>query len=247
MISKQTIKNIKFIFSLVIIYVLVFELIISDNKYIPSPLVLSESILHIITVYNFFFALLFSFSIVYLSILLSFFIVYYFRGALIKNLIKYRNKTNLLSIFKYFPAFFVIIIFSVWFKENNTAEIVFCFLVSFFMLLKKINKLIIDVKEEHIIFAHQINPKRIFSEVYWKSIFPKLYSYLYELQVYLWILILIYEFVSETRGVGFVYKLAFNYNDIGGLFSISIIMSIVLLLCNLFIKNFEKKKIYWSI
>lgn len=246
MISQQSKKNLKFIFSLLIFYIVLFEFLLPRNNFIPQPIIFYESFLHLWSVYHLLFPLLSTATIVYLSILISFVFVFYFRIVIIKNIISYRAIFQVFNIFKYFPAFFIVLLFSLWFKDSLSAEIVFAILVSSIMLIKKINQLILDVKNEYIIFAHQINPNKMFSEVYWKSILPKLFSYLYDLQFYLWILILIYEFISESYGIGLIYKQAFTYNDIGAIFSISVTVSLIIWLSNFLIKLIEKKKIYWD-
>lgn len=247
MIQKQIIQNIKFIVVLFIIYFVLFEFIFPKNKFIPQPNVLIESFIHLWSFYNFFFALISTTSIIYFSILISFFFLHYFRIVIIKNIISFNSSLNVLNIFKYFPAFFIVILFSVWFQGNLVAEIIFALLISLTMMLKKISSLISDVKKEYIIFAHQVNPNKMFSEVYWKNILPNLIFYFYDLQIYLWILILIYEFISESYGVGLIYRKAYDYNDIGAIYSITITMSVVIWLSNLLLRFIEKKKIYWSI
>ncbi len=247
MISYQTQKNLKFIFSLFVLYLILFEFIIPKNKFIPQPTTFFESFLHLWSVYDLLFPLLSTASIVYLSIFISFLFVYYFRSLIIKNVITYRSKLQVLNVFKYIPAFFIVLLFSLWFRDSFSAEIVFAILVSLVMIVKKINELILDVKKEYVIFAHQVNPNKIFSEVYWKSILPKLFTYLYELQFYLWILILVYEFISESYGIGSIYKQALTYFDIGAVFSISITVSMIIWLSNFIIKLIEMKKIFWNI
>lgn len=246
MISYQTKRNLKFLFSLLILYLVLFELILPKNKFIPQPTTFFESFLHLWSIYGLLLPLISTATIVYFSILISYLFVFYFRILIIKNVISYNSKLQVLKVFKYLPAFFIVLLFSLWFKDSLSAEIVFGILVSLVMIIKKINELILDVKKEYIIFAHQVNPNKMFSEVYWKSILPKLFSYLYDLQFYLWILILVYEFISESYGIGLIYKQALTYKDIGAIFSISIIVSIIIWISNFFIKLIEMKKIFWS-
>jgi len=246
MISQNIKNNLRFLFTILFVYIILFEFIIPPNKFIPQPTILWESIIHLWTIYNFGLALISTATIVYISIMISFLWVIYFRGLIIKYLVTYKKSFEVFRIFRYFPAFFFAILFAVWFKSSLTAEIIFGFLVSLILILLKMNELIPEVKSEFIIFTHQTNPRKMFSETYWKSILPKLFQHLYRIQIYLWTLILIYEFISESIDVGLVYKNALSYNDLGAIISISIFMSIVVWLSNIILKYVEKKMIYWE-
>lgn len=246
MISESVKNYLKFILTILFIYIILFEFIIPPNKFIPQPSVLWESIVHLWTIYNFGLALISTATIVYISIMLSFIMAIYFRGLMLKYMINYKKFLELLRVFRYFPAFFFAILFSIWFKASLTAEIIFGFLVSIILILIKMNELIPNVKNEFIIFTHQTNPGKMFSETYWKSILPDLMQHLHRVQFYLWTLILIYEFISDSFGVGYIYKITLMYNDLGAIISISIFMSIIVLLSNIVLKYIEKKMIYWE-
>jgi ABC-type nitrate/sulfonate/bicarbonate transport system permease component len=58
--------------------------------------------------------------------------------------------------------------------------------------------------------------------------------------------VLIYEFIGNSGGLGYLYSVLLEYLDFAGLFAVAIIISLLIWLGNLVLKFFDNKLIYWK-
>ncbi len=234
--------------TLIFIYILLFQFILPVNKVLPKPSLLIESFIIIWSDYNLLTSLAVTSTVIYLSLILSSIVIYWLGKVIIMIAMEYRNSYELVQLLKYFPAFFFAIIFVYWFGNSIWGELLFAFCISLFFLKRNIFDLSINVKETYIITAKNLGllNNEIYSDVIKKAIFPKLYNSLKPIHNYLWIIILIYEFISQKNGLGGVYYTALLYNDFTALFSVAILISLLIWIGDFMINFITKKIFFWE-
>jgi len=236
-------KKLLLVVSMIFIYIVIFEFVLIPIKFIPKPSILFDSFISLWDSYNLA-ALLFSTtSIIYLSLVIGYFLISISSKYLLKIVYEFPGMMNLSVPFKYFSIFFFALLFNLWFSNSLTAEFFFAILVVISFLLSVLNKSSKKTKEEYILTAKSLglNNNEIYGKVIWKEIEPTIFGGLTALHVSLWMIILIYEFVGKTDGIGSLYYSAYFYNDIGAVVALGILTSLLILIGNMIIKFLHRK------
>lgn len=241
-------SKVTFVLVLLFTYIILFEFILPFNKVLPKPSLLYESFLYIWKDYDLLSALAITSTVIYLAIILAYLVVYVSAGIIIKFALEYPDAIEKLKVFRYFPAFFIAILFSYWFGESLVAEFVFAFLTSFALILFH---LISEIKNHNPVYADTasnlgLNKYSICSKVIFKDIQPNHFNGLIRIHYYLWILVMIYEFINNIGGFGGVYKTALIYRDFVGLFSVALVISILILFGSIVINYIKEKLFFWE-
>jgi ABC-type nitrate/sulfonate/bicarbonate transport system permease component len=102
--------------------------------------------------------------------------------------------------------------------------------------------------EEYVLAARSLglDKDEIYSKIIWKELQPKVFGGLLKIHLSLWMIVLVYEFVSQTEGVGAVYFSAFQYDDVGAVIALGILISLLILLGNMLIKFLNNKIFFWE-
>ncbi len=248
-IEKGNFKHQILVFlSVIFVYVLLFEFILPVNKVLPKPTLLLESYSSLWTDYNLFSAFAVTTSVIYLSLLLGYLFIILISGPLIKSFIETPGLYNGLKIFRYFPAFFFAVLFAFWFDGSIISEFLFSFIAVVFFLGLNIIENIKSVKEEYLDSAKSLNipNSKIYSEIIWKSIQPDVFNSIFKLHVYIWVLVLVFEFIGGRDGFGLIYRTVFAYNDLAALFALAVLISILIWFGKVLIRLFQNRLIYWE-
>ncbi len=247
--KKIILKNrLTFLFVLLFVYILLFEFILPVNKILPKPSLLLDSIPALFSEYNLLYEMAITTSIIYLAIAIGFLFVwmlsFYFATIVNRNIGIFNN----LRLFKNFPAFFFAILFAFWFEGSVFAELLFTVIVStFFISISFMNSAItLPTEYKDAAKSLMIEEMKFHNNITWKYSLPKMFDELHKLHYYLWVLVLIFEFVSALNGFGSIYKLALNYNDLSVIILLGIIIALLIWLGNSIIDNIEKKLIFWK-
>lgn len=248
--NKNLLKSkVYFVGILLFIYIILFEFILPVNKVLPKPSLLYESLfIYIWRDYNLISAIAITTTIIYSSIILSYLFIYFLAGTIIKYTVEFPEAIEKLKVFKYFPAFFFAILFSYWFDNSIVAEFLFALISSFGLILFN---MISEIKNHNPIYTEVainlgLEKKSIYSKVIFKNIQPNLFIGLNRIHYYLWILIMIYEFICGINGFGGVYKTALLYRDFAGLYSIALVISILILVGSFLINIIKEKLFFWE-
>lgn len=248
--QNNTALKSKFIFFavLVFIYISLFEFTLPINKVLPKPSMLLESFFSIWPVYNLFIAFAITTTIVYLSLAIGYLLLIVKSRYIITAAYEYNNSVETLKLFRYFPPFFAAILFAFWFRDSIAAEALFGLLSVAFILGGKLFVESKNAKSEFILTGRNLglSKNEIYSKIIWKSVEPIVYKELSRVHYFLWIIIMIYEFIAEIEGFGGVYRIALLYNDFSALISIAIFISIIIWLGNLIIDVLGKKMFSWE-
>ncbi|MBU2493937.1 MAG: hypothetical protein KJ571_15015 [Bacteroidetes bacterium] len=240
-------KKLIILLLVIAVYYFLFEFILPLNRILPKPSLLIESYSSLWNDYNLFSAFLVSASAVYTSIIVGYLIVNFTSGFWISTFIKNEKLLVPFKIFRYFPAFFYAVIFAFWFPESIIAEYFFGLIAAVFYFVLTIKNELPNVKIEYIDSAKSlsISESKINSIVLWKIIQPNVYDSISKLHYYIWVLVLIFEFIGKISGFGGIYNSLLTYNDFAALFALAIFISIIIFAGNSFINFFKNKIIYW--
>jgi len=248
--KKIILKNrLTFLFVLLFVYVLLFEFILPVNKILPKPSLLIDSIPALFSEYNLLSEMAITTSIIYLAIAIGFLFVWMLSFSLANIVNRNIGLFNNLRLFKNFPAFFFAILFAFWFEGSVFAELLFTTIVSTFFIAISFMNSAITLPHEYKDAANSllIQGKEYHKNVTWKYSLPKMFDELHRLHYYLWVLVLIFEFVSAINGFGSIYKLALDYNDLSVIILLGIIIALLIWLGNSIIDYIEKKLIFWKV
>ena len=240
-------KKIKIIPVIIALYVFLFEFILPINKVLPKPSLIYESIFSLWSDYNLLGAFAVSASAVYTSIIVGYLIINFTSGFWISVFKKNENILLPFRFFRYFPAFFYAVIFAFWFPESIFAEYFFALIAAVFFIALTMKTEIPKVKKEYLDSAKSlgVSESNINSKIIWKLIQPQVFESLTRLHYYLWVLVLVFEFIGKISGFGGIYDQLLSYNDFAGLFTLAIFISVIIFAGNSFINFFKNKIIYW--
>ncbi|MEW6652597.1 MAG: hypothetical protein AB1394_03905 [Bacteroidota bacterium] len=239
-------NKLNLLFALFFVYLILFEFILEHNKFLPKPSILFESLFQIWKDYNLLSGIIITAGIVYFSIAISFILLWMLKTPLIKFFANHSSGLGSLQLLKSIPVFMLIMLTSLWFEASELAKSVFIFLVTFFTLLRVLAKELPLTKKEYLETAFNLSPDKIYSEVYWKSSLPSLFELAVRFQRVLWLIVLVYEFVSMSFGMGTIMRLALLYQDLSGIIIIGIIQAILIWLGTITLQFLKKKIAFWE-
>lgn len=245
---KQIKENLKILFTLVFVYVVLFEFALPPNDILPKPSLLLEAFTSLFGDYDILDKLFITASSVYAGMLLGFGLLYISRSFLYKTSGMFSKNTPGFNIFRYIPAFFYAVLFSFWFEASIWAELVFAVIAVYFLLVKSYVSATGNVKEEYITAARSLgySDKRISDEIIWKAVLPEIMSQLKTVHYYIWTGIIVYEFVGNNNGIGFIYNSIIEYKDLSALLGLAILLSILVLIGVIVLNSVSKKIINWE-
>ena len=245
-INNKKYNSVIIYFALIMIYIVLGELT-SLLNFLPKPSILFESFVSLWSDYNLFAELSISTAAVYLGLLFGIAIL----ELLSKYLISLKNESGKVfeyfAFLKYFPAFFFAILFSFWFPDSIIAEIIFSTLAVLAILIPFAQKAFSDANKSFIdsALSYKVSKSEL-TNIIWKDSQPKIYEKLTRVHYYLWILIMIFEFIGAYNGVGSVYYKAHNFNDYTAFFSLAILIAILIWLGDSLIRLLKNKIIFWE-
>lgn len=238
----------KLIFALLFVYICLFEFILEANRILPKPTLLLESFVSIWKDYDLLFALIITISVIYLSMIAGYFFIYAVKNLLCRIYYSYPLMLSGSKVFKYFPAFFYAVLFEYWFRGSYAAEFFFAFLAIVSLYLSSFYSVIKEVAPEYTLFARSLKlpESEIFSKVVWNAQRPGLLKSVKRFNFYLWVLVLLFEFIANVEGLGKVYHQMLIYRDLSGLISVALIMAVTLYVTNKLIEFIIEKSVTWK-
>ncbi len=224
-------KNIYYIASFFLIWIMLFEFLLPVNKILPKPSLVIDSFVDLFTLYKLHYHLLSSTGVIYVSILFAYLLIIGIGSNLYKTNSFIINFIDSFEWYlKYIPGIVLALFLIMWFPGSELIEFIFAFLTSFFSLLIIFKKESKNVKEEYISAAKSLgaDDKKIYKSVVLKCIQPAIIVQIKELHFYLWALLIAFEYIKGGIGVGSMMKDIIAYNDLSALFSTTIIISFVI-------------------
>ncbi|HZW39257.1 MAG TPA: hypothetical protein VFF33_08175 [Ignavibacteriaceae bacterium] len=248
---KKNHKNILIIVSTIfLLYIILFEFIIPKNHFLPQPSIVLMSFPFLFTDYNIEIHLLSTIAIVYSSLLLSYLLLW----SLKKH---YHKKQDTLLDFvfsiewfsEFIPGILIGLILIYWFPNSELVEFVFTTFISFsYLFIKAHNESrLVPVQYAETFAVLNADKEFISSNIIWKYIQPSLMNHFKDIHLYLWSLLIAFEYIRGGWGIGSMIRNLFNNHDLSGLFSTLIIIGVIIFIGNFIINTIKKKIFHWSI
>ena len=252
MASSFTSKRSPLIFVLFyfILWIILFEFILPVNSILPKPSIVLQSFGALWQDYHLPSNFLTTVSSVYLAIIIAYLLTHFLSHFLVtgKNFLKdFIHSFNWFS--RFLPGILIGFLLIYWFPNSIIIEFVFAFFTSFLSFIIFIQKKIEALPTEYIDSARSlgISEKRIRKEIIWKSLQPEIFGHIYELHLYIWSLIIAFEFIKGDYGLGNIFRQALLYKDLSALFSTFIIVGVTIFLGKAIISYLNKKFAFWSL
>lgn len=237
-----------FIFSLIFIYIVLFEFIIPANKFLPKPSILLDSIPSLFNDYNFLFSFLFTVSTIYATMVISYFFIKAGNQLLINFLNQFPGLKNLFVLGKYFIPIFLVFLFELWFSSSVWGEYLYVLIIIMGILKESVSNQIKNIRTEFIDSAKSlgIDDSGIIKNVVWKSLQPGLFSSLRKNHIIIWGYLLLYEFICNTGGIGSIFNTALNYNDLSIVVLLITLTIFTFLIMEYAFEQLRKKYFFWT-
>ncbi len=244
--KQLTISSITVVLTL--LYIVIFEFTLVEQSFFPKPSLLLEAFISLWNQYNLLDVFFETTAIIFPAILAAILLLEMGIKVFLAIFLDYSGIKNIVAPFRYFSFFFFAILFNLLFPESLLAEFIFASLFILGKLFGILSESIDLITEEYINTAKSLGLSKgdILSKVIWKNIKPTIYNNLTVIHTQTWVVVIVYEFVGMLNGVGSIYKIAFDYNDLSAIFALGIFIAVVILIVNLLIKIVVSKLIFWK-
>ena len=231
-----------------LLWIILFEFILPVNKILPKPSIVLESFSALWSYYNLPVNYLSTISAIYVSLFL-----YY---LLVKVLSPYlKEKDNSITVFinslewfsQFIPGIIIGLLLIFWFPATGYVEFVFAFVTAFASIMIKFQNESDTADEEYILSARSLglNENEVTKKIIWKNVEPKLIEHMFDLHLYLWGMLIVFEFIKGGPGLGVIFRKALEYDDLSAIFSVFLITGISVYLGTILLKYIRKKFVFW--
>ena len=239
-----------FILFYFILWIVLFEFILPVNNFLPKPSIVFQSFGALWEDYNLPFNFLDTIAAVYLSIIVAYLLVHFFSHFFVASksfLTDFVHSFNWFS--KFLPGILIGFLLIYWFPDSFFIEFIFAFSTTLLSLIIFLQNEIEKLPDEYIDAGKSlgISEKRIRKEITWKSVQPAIFNHIYELHLYIWSLIIAFEFIKGNYGLGNIFRQALLYKDLSALFSTFIIVGVTIFLGKTVISYLNEKFAFWSL
>jgi len=238
-----------FLLAYLLIWLILFEFIIPASNVLPKPSIVFQSFGALWSDYNLLTNFLSTVSSIYLPLIIAYFLVMIISEFLFNRKSFFAAFISSIHWFgKYLPGLLIAFIIIYWFPDSNYIESVFVFFTALSSMIIFYQLEIENVEQEYIDSALSlgISKSNLNRKVLWKSVQPKLFSHIFEMHLYIWSMIIAFEFIKGGFGLGVVLKNALLYRDLSALFSIFIITGVTIFIGQTIIRFLKKKFAFWS-
>lgn len=238
-----------FVLSYFITWILLFEFILPVNKIFPKPSVVLEAFIDLTKNFDLITHYLSSLGVIYLSMMAGYFIVFLLRSTL---LTKENFSFNIIKSIEWYTNYIPAIVFGIfliyWFPTSEIIEFVFSTILTVFTLTFAVKTAKKNVKSEFLDSASSlgISNKIIKCEIIWKSILPELKKEIFRLHIFLWSVLISFEFIKGGYGLGVLFKSALSYNDISGLVAVTLLTGISIFIFDGALKKILNRVVFWE-
>jgi ABC-type nitrate/sulfonate/bicarbonate transport system permease component len=245
--KKSGLTPVLYFAAFIFAYIILFEFLLPSGI-LPPPSLLPASFLSLWNDYDLFMHFLYTVSDVYIALAAGYVCVFLLRSFIIQAAYKNTDIAKAFSPFVYFPIIFFVGIFIYWLPENNAYEYLFTFVVSLFLAAKKLYTESTKINREYIeaALSMKIPQTKIYSDVIWKASQPEVFNEMKNIHLYIFNILIFFEFIRGSYGIGSLYKLTFLYNDFSGFLIVSIFLAVIFYIGNLAIEALKNKLINWE-
>lgn len=238
-----------FLFAYLLLWIILFEFVLPVNRILPKPSIVFLSLGDLWHIYNFGLNYLSTFSIIIFSIVSAYFLVWLFRMPLSgENAVTYGFITSAEWISNYIPGVISGLLLIFWLPDFEFVDLIFAFSSVLVSLVIKFKKEIKSVRPEYIDSIRSLGAteKFIAEKVIWKSIEPELFDHLIKLNFYLWTVLIIFEYIKGTHGLGSVLRLTIQFNDLSAFFTSLMVIGLSVFIIILLGSLIKRKYFFWE-
>ena len=232
-----------------ILWIILFEFIIPENRFLPKPGIVLLSVHALFADYNLAPDLFTTVSAVYLPSLLAYLFLLIIRRYIFSQNGFFNRLIEIISqLSVFFPAVLLGILLIFWFPYTFITEYIFSFLVSVCWYLIVINKTKMISNKNYLVSFKSLGADDIFisKNIRWNEIKPLILSNLDDFHIHLWSLILIFEFISNRSGLGSILRQTILFHDLSALCLVIFVIAAVISAGYLFLRYIENKFVFWS-
>ncbi len=154
--SNDSIVILSFFVILLFVYIILFEFILPANRIIPKPTILLETVPVLFEEYAFISNLLFTFSVIYSVMIITYFILKIGYKALFYINELFPGIQSLFIIGKYLLPIFMIFLFNIWFGNSVYGEYLFSLIIIMGSLKAEVSNQFNNPKKEYIDSARSL-------------------------------------------------------------------------------------------
>jgi ABC-type nitrate/sulfonate/bicarbonate transport system permease component len=250
-IMKPESKNVHYyVTAYFVLWILLFEFLLPVNSVLPKPSIVLESFSDLWINYKLPINFISTVAVIYISLSMAYLFVYLLRSFLI-------GKNNFITGFilslewfsKYVPGIAIGLLLIFWFPDSEFIEFIFAFLTAFLSMVLKIQLKLNEVRLDYIDAARSLGMEErvIKRDILWKMLQPELSKHLFVIHLYIWAMLIAFEFMKGGLGIGVIFKKAIEFQDLSALFSTFLITGLTVYLGTALLKAVTNKFIYWSI
>ena len=250
-INKNSAKHLTyFILTYFLLWVVLFEFILPPNQVLPKPSIVILSFSALWKVYNLPVNFIITISAIYFSLLSAYFIIFILRNFLIRHNHILSEFVFSLSFFsEYIPGIIFGLFLIFWFPFSPYIEFIFAFGTSFFSMLIKLKEEVSNTGKEYSDSAKSLGAGDdvVRKKIIWNSAQPGLIRHMLDLHLYLWTVLIIFEYIKGQYGLGNIFRTAMRYSDLSALFTCTLIVGVTVYLGFRLIIYVRNKFFSWSI
>ncbi len=232
-----------------ILWIVLFEFVLPVNNVLPKPSIVIQSFGALWDEYHLAVNYLNTTASVYLSILFAYLLLHFLshffdnRKSVVSDFI---HSLNWFS--KFLPGILIGFLLIYWFHDSLYIEFVFALLTSFFSFVIFFQKRRAHLCHEYVDAARSLGISEISirRKVIWKSLQPEIFNHIFVLHLYIWSLVIAFEFIYGKFGIGNIFRLALQYRDLSAMFSAFLIVGITIFAGRGVIIFLKKKFAFWE-
>lgn len=229
-----------------ILWVILFEFILPINNIFPKPSIVLQSLSDLVANYDLILNYFSTISAIYFSLILAYFFAklifpFIVQGKLFASVI-----LSIERFTRYLPGILLGLLLIIWFPQSEITIFIFSFFIASTAIISHSKCLAekLELGYYYSIKTFGLSDLSIYRRIYWKAIQPDLMKFINKQNVYLWISVIIFEFINLRSGMGVIFRQIIQFKDLSAL-----IMCLVIVSFSIFISsrlmNFIKSNIFF--
>ena len=237
------------LFTLFILWIILFEFILPENSFLPKPGIVLLTIPALFDDYHLLANFFTTISAIYLPPLVAYLFLYLFRKWIFAGRGLIYQKSRFISTLAIFvPAVLAGIFLVFWFPHSFFPEYLFSFLISGCWWLIESREHLCNINENYKVAFLSLGADEDFisKNITWFEMLPGVFDKLPRFHLHFWGLILTFEFIMNYYGLGAILRQTLLYHDLSALFLLTIGISLISAAGYAFIRAIGDKFIFWS-
>ncbi len=240
-------RCIRFFLTVITVYLLLFEFILSVPNFFPAPSLILDSLFYLSEKFNIFASLAILWGVIFAGMLIAMTLVYLLRKFFLPFADRFPNFFVPFRIFLFFTPLGLLLFWNIFFTESWLIDFLFVLVVSISILLFEISKAMSSRNVAYELAAKGLGKPNdeVYSKVVWKAILPELKNSISPLHIKLWSYLLISQFISGFS-LGGLFRELFKYQDVAGIYALALVIWVAIHLNEVFWYYVSNKIIFYE-